>query len=82
MPGTNYILEYNESQGQFHFNSGHLVPDIGGWVTICRSISYSQCLEFVEYIETNYPSARCGSGQVDYPDLDCIKREFIAFLLS
>jgi len=80
-----YRLEYNEFQGRFHFNNGGTEPNTHHWITICRSLSLNQCIEFTEFIIKKYPSVNPFNHSVniiDYPTAELIKQEFIDFLLT
>lgn len=76
-----YILEYSEQQGQFHFNNGSMWPETFGWETVCRNLSYDQCLEFAELMRQKY-SLIGGKTQSENPSFELIKQEFVNFLLT
>lgn len=82
MDTENYILEYNEAQGKFHFNDGSMLPGSFGWITICKCLSYHQCLEFASLMEQKFPSIKSTAKETAFPDVETIQDEFVEFLLS
>lgn len=82
METKKYILEYSEEQGRFHFNSGIVPQGTFGWATLCKTLSYSQCLEFVRLMEDKYPAVHFESDSENYPSIELIKQDFINFLLT
>jgi hypothetical protein len=84
MAKDNYRLEYNETQGAFNFDDGSHKNGSFGWITICGEISAEQAAEFIDKIDTKYPSTNWMNKyrQTDFPSLSIIQAEFKNFLLT
>lgn len=73
----NFRLEYNQIQGMFHCDDGRSEKNSFGWATICDSLSYAYCDEFIEKIHGRYTFF---DDAISHPRLETIKRDFGNFL--
>jgi len=80
-----YRLEYNESQGGFHYDNYSHQKNTMGWITICDAISAEQANEFANMMEEKYPDIgwmNIHRQRDKCPSVEQVKKEFEKFLLS
>ena len=78
-----YRLEYNETQGGFHFDNYTHKRNTHGWFMLCPALSDKACMEFVQLMKRKYYTLGKGRGRDsrgNYPTFLMIKDEFKKFI--